>query len=152
MQDVAGQVMLAGGDKDLGTADRINTVGRGHGPGADETEVSATLRLGEAHRAAPLAAREARQAVALKGLGGVGGERLVGMSGKTRISTEGDTSGADHLDDDHVQRLRQALPAMGRIAGKAGPAAGGKGGVGLLETGGRSDDAVLEAAPLAIAD
>ena len=59
MHDVLGEVVVAAGDEDLGAADGVAAVGvlaRGRLGAAD---VAPGLRLGEAHRAAPLPAEHA---------------------------------------------------------------------------------------------
>ena len=61
MHDVLGQVVLAGGDEDLGAGDPVAAVRRRLGAGADQAEIGAALRLGEAHRAGPAAVDELRQ-------------------------------------------------------------------------------------------
>ena len=62
VDDVLGQVVIAAGDEDLGAADACSVpspfcVARG----ARRADVAAGLRLGEAHRAAPLAVEHARR-------------------------------------------------------------------------------------------
>ena len=59
MDDVLGQIVLAGGDEDLGAGDLVAAVAGGLGAGADQAEIGAALRLGQAHRAAPAARRRA---------------------------------------------------------------------------------------------
>ena len=59
MDDVVGQVVLAIGDEDLLAEDAVGAVARPLGAGAQRAEVGARLRLGEVHRARPLAARRA---------------------------------------------------------------------------------------------
>ena len=53
MDDVLGQVMLAGADEDLGAVDAKAAVPGRHGLAPDQAEIGAALRLGEAHGARP---------------------------------------------------------------------------------------------------
>ena len=53
MDDVLGQVVLAGGDENLGAGDFVGAVRLRDGAGADKTEIGAALRLGQVHRAGP---------------------------------------------------------------------------------------------------
>ena len=55
MDDVFGQVVLAGGDEDLGAGDTIGSVRLRFGPGAQQTQVGAAVRFGQVHGAGPLA-------------------------------------------------------------------------------------------------
>ena len=55
MDDVLGQIVLAGGDPDLGAGDLVAAVGLRHGVGAHQAEIGAALRLGQVHGAGPLA-------------------------------------------------------------------------------------------------
>src|SRR5690606_24037296 len=45
VQDVVGEVVLAGGDEDLGAGDRVAAVVAGLGAGAQQAEVGAAVRL-----------------------------------------------------------------------------------------------------------
>ena len=57
MDDVLGEVVLAGRDEDLGAGDRVGAVAVRHGLGLEKTEIGAAMRLGEVHRAGPCARR-----------------------------------------------------------------------------------------------
>ena len=58
MQDVVDEIMFTGGDENLGPADPIAAVGGGFSLRLEQAEVGAALRLGQAHRAGPLAGDE----------------------------------------------------------------------------------------------
>ena len=58
MDDVVGQIVLAVGDEDLLAGDAIGAVGRALGAGAHRADIGARLRLGQVHRAGPLAGDE----------------------------------------------------------------------------------------------
>ncbi len=55
------EIVLARGDEDLGAGDGVAAVGVGRGPGAEQPEVGAALRLGQVHGAGPLARHQLRQ-------------------------------------------------------------------------------------------
>src|SRR5690606_17103079 len=61
MHDVFGQVVVAGGNKDLGSGDFIGTIGLGDGTGFDLAQVGAALGLGQAHGAGPAAFGQGNQ-------------------------------------------------------------------------------------------
>ena len=54
MDDVLRQVVIAIGDEDLLAGDQIALAVR-HGPAAQRADIGAGLRLGQIHRAGPLA-------------------------------------------------------------------------------------------------
>ncbi len=151
MEDVVSKVVLAGRDEDLGPGDLEDAVAGRLGPGTDEAEIGAALRLGEAHRARPGAVDEARQITLLERFGAMHGERAIGAAGEARIHAERHVGGADHLLDADIEGMREPLSAIGRIAAERRPAALAKGLVGLLEALGRTHDAVLVGAALLVA-
>jgi hypothetical protein len=61
VDDVLGQVVLAAGDEDLGAADLVAAIGLGLGLGADDAQVGAGMRLGQAHGTGPDAGVHVRQ-------------------------------------------------------------------------------------------
>ena len=61
MDDVPRHVVLAVGDEDLGAEDLVAAVGLRLGSGANQREVGTGLRLGQVHRAGPLARNHLRQ-------------------------------------------------------------------------------------------
>jgi hypothetical protein len=60
-------------------------------------------------------------------------QRLDRRLGQHRAEAEGHVGGVHHLEDGELQRLGQSLPAVGRVGGKAVPAALGEGAVGVGE-------------------
>jgi len=78
VDDVVGQVVLAGADEDLGARDCVRPVGQRLGLGAQDAQVAARVRLREAHGARPLAGDHLRQVALLDFLGAV---RLDGQRG-----------------------------------------------------------------------
>ena len=122
MDDVLGQVMLAGGDEDLGAGDRVAAFVRRHCLGADEAQVRAAVRLGQAHGAAPGAVAEAGQVGLLERLRPVQLDHRRSPVGEQRVDAEGEVGRADHLVEDHADELRQPLAAVVRRQRDAGPA------------------------------
>src|ERR1700746_365701 len=55
MHDVFREIVLAGGDENLGAGDLVAAVALRRGAGAHQAEIGAALRLGEIHRAGPFA-------------------------------------------------------------------------------------------------
>ena len=145
MDDIVGQVVLAGRDEDLGAGDRIGAVRLRLRLGADQAEVGAALRLGQVHRAAPFARHHLGDVHLLllgAALGDQRGDRAMGQAG---------VHGKGHVRRDHIflegdrDDVRHALPAIfGRIAERR-PAALDILVVRLLEAGRRGDAAVLVA-------
>ena len=66
MDDVVGEVVLAGGDEDLLPGDGVGAVRLRDGLRLDEPEIGAAMRLGQVHRAGPLAGRHLRQVARLQ--------------------------------------------------------------------------------------
>jgi hypothetical protein len=70
--------VLAGADEDLVAGDLVAAVGLRLGLGAQQAQVGAAVRLGQAHGAGPLAAGQLGQVQLLLLLGAVRVQRLVG--------------------------------------------------------------------------
>ena len=151
MHDVLGQIVLAGGDEDLVAGDLPAAVLAGHRTRSHQAEVGAALRLGQAHRARPAAIGQPGQVARLEHVAAMQRQRLVGAAGQPGIDAEGKIGRGDHLLDDEIDELGQALAAIGGIGGERGPAAGDEGAIGLGESGGRAHHAVLEMAALLVA-
>ena len=152
VDDVVGQVVLAVGDENLLAGDAIAAVGGALGLGAQGADVGAGLRLGELHRARPLAGDELAQEVALERVGAVGGQRVGRAHGQHRADAESHGGGIPHLHAGGVQGVRQFLAAPLRGRGEAVPAGLGPGAIGFLPTGRRGDRAIFEGRPDAVAD
>ena len=132
VDDVLGQVMLAGGDEDLGAGERVAALARRHRLGADEAQVRAAVGLGQAHGAAPGAVAQVWQVGLLQPLRGVQLDHRGGTVGEQRVHAESQIRRAHHLVEDHADELRQPLAAVVRRHGDAGPAGIDEGLVGLL--------------------
>ena len=153
MDDVLGQIVLAGGNENLGAGDFVGAVRLRHRAGAHKTEIGAALRLGQVHRAGPLAADELGQVERLLLGGGVGEDRRGRALREARIHGKGHVRRAKKFADGLRERHRQALAAeFGRRRG-ADPAAFGQPLVGVLESGRRGHRAVrLALAAFLVAD
>ncbi|MNP10338.1 hypothetical protein D3C76_1024830 [compost metagenome] len=143
--------MLAAGDEDLGAADPVAAIRLRFGLGADDAEVGAGVRFGQAHGAGPDAGVHVRQVLLLQLLAGVGVERQAGAGGEHRVEAEGHVGRVDHLLHLRRDHLGHAHAAVGRIAADADPAALGIGTVGLGEAGRGADHAVRPLAAFFVA-
>ena len=151
VHDVLGKVVLAGGDEDLGAGDGHAAVVLRNRLGADEAEVRAAMRLGQAHRAAPGAFHELRQIGLLLLLGAVDLDGVIGAVGQAGIHRERHVGGAQHLLHQGVYRFRQTLAAVFGARRGAGPAAFDELLIGFLEAARRAHHAVLEGAAFLVA-
>ncbi len=151
MDDVVGEVVLAGGDEDLGAGNLVGAVAGRLRSGADLPEIGAALRLGQAHGAAPGAVDQARQEFPLLLGAAVAADGAIGAARQARIHAEGHVGRGHHLLDEEIERVRQPLPAVIGIGGERGPAALAEQRVGRLEALGRAHRAVLVGAALLVA-
>ena len=142
MDDVLREIVLAGGDEDLGAGDLVAAVVLADRLGAQQAEVGAAVRLGQVHGAGPRPFHHLRQVLGLDGVGAVGDERGDGALRQARIHGEGHVGRAEIFVDQLGHDRRQALAAELRRRRHADPAAFGELLVGVLEAGGRGDAAV----------
>ena len=152
VDDVVGEVVVAGGDEDLLAGDAVAAVVLRLGPGAEQADVGAGVRLGQVHGAGPLAGDELRQVGGLLRLGAVGVDRGVGAVGQRLVHDEGDVGRGVGLADGGGEDVGQALAAEGGVAVERRPAAVAHQVEGGAEAARGADDAVLQAAALAVAD
>ena len=99
VDDVLGEVVLAVGDEDLLALEPVGAVVLRHRARAHRGQVRARLRLGQDHRAGPLAAHELRQVGALEGVGAAKLERLDRAAREHGAEGERDVRGVPHLLD-----------------------------------------------------
>jgi len=151
VHDVGGQVVLARGDEHLAAADAVGAVAVRFGPGAQQPQVGAGLRFGQAHGAGPFAAGQPGRVDRLQRRAGVGADAAVGALGQARVERERDVGRAQHFADDGRGDGRQALAAMVWAGAQARPAAFGIGAIGLDETGGSAHFVAFQAAAGAVA-
>ena len=153
MNDVLGEIVLAGGDENLGAGDLVAAVGLLDCLGAQQTEIGAALRLGEVHGAGPLSRHHLRHEHRLLFGLAVHHQRRRGAHGEAAIHRKRHVGRALEFGDGMRQRHRQALPAIFRRRRQAEPAALGHLLEGILEAVGGGDPAVVMAgAALEIAD
>ncbi|MGY4423239.1 hypothetical protein ACVWY2_005688 [Bradyrhizobium sp. JR6.1] len=143
VDDVLGEVMLAGGDEDLGARDLEAAVGLAHRLGAEQTEIGAALRLGQVHGAGPLAGDHLRHIGLLLLGGAVHQERGGRAHGQPAIHRECHVGGDLEFVDRLRERHRQALAAKFSRRRQAEPAAFGDLLEGFLEAFRRGDAAVV---------
>ena len=151
VHDVVGHLVVAVGDEDLGAEDAVAAVGLLDRAGLEQAEIGARVRLGEVHRAGPLARHHLRQVEALQLIGALRLDGVDGAERQQRAQAEGEVGGIPHLAGGGGDHLRQVLPAPFLGCRERAPAAGGELLVGLLPAGRRDDLAVDELGAGAIA-
>ena len=134
VDDVLGHVVLAGGDEDLLAGNAVGTVALRLGLAAQQTQIGAGVRLGQAHGAGPLTAGELGQVGGLLLGGAVRMQGIVGAVGQTRIHGPGLVGAVEHLVDRLIQRHGQALAAVVGVAGQRGPTTGHELAIGVGKT------------------
>ncbi len=139
MHDVGGHVVLAGRDENLAAGDLVGAVGLRFGLGAQQAQVGAAMRLGQAHGAGPFARDQLGQVQALLLRRAVFVQAFVGAVRQAGVHIPGLVAGIQHLGKRVVQDDRQALTAVLRVAGKRGPARFDELLIRLLEALGRAD-------------
>ena len=143
VDDVLAQVLLAAGDEDLGAGHPVAPVADGLGPRAQQPEVGAAVRLGEAHDAGPRAVDQLRQIAPAQILAGVLVDRDAGAVGQSRIQCERHVRRLHHLLDEHREGVGQPLSAELGIARQPAPPAIDVGTVGVAKPGRRAHLSVL---------
>ncbi|MDT4826147.1 hypothetical protein FQZ97_594480 [compost metagenome] len=148
VDDVVGEVLLAAADEDLAAADGVAAVGLRFGAGAQQREVGAGLRLGEAHGAGPFAADHLGQVALLEFVAAVLVQGQHGALGEPGVDAEGQRGGHQHLVEARRDQLREALAAELQRAVHARPAVVDELPVGFAEAVRGGHLAVLEHAAL----
>ncbi len=148
MDDVIGHVVFAGGDPDLGAGDGKAAVLICLGPGPDQSQIGAALRLGQIHGAGPLTADHLRQIGLLLLLAAVGVDDLVGAQGQARIGGEAGVGGVLHFGDSQTDEGREALATVVGVGDQSRPAGLAELLIGLPESF-RHGDAVVSVIVLA---
>jgi len=142
VNDVAGHVVLAGGDEDLLALDE-EVIPLPLGLGLEIAHRAARAGLGQAHRAAPFAAEHPGNDL-LHLLGPVRLEQTPRRAAESRGQDKGDGSRALHLDDGGLDNHGQPLAAQFHGTGRGDPAAVLEGIIGLAALLGGDDVAVFE--------
>ena len=116
VHDLLGHVVLAGGDEDLGAGDPVAAVAVRLGARGQQAQVGARLRLGQAHRAAPLAASPAgARSASICSCEACAQSALAAPGGQQRIGREGQVRRADDLLEADAQHLGQPAAAALRV-------------------------------------
>ena len=111
VDDILGEIVLAGGDEDLRAGDLVAAVGLRHRAAAGQSEIGTALRLGEVHRAGPLAADELGKVERLLLGRAVDEERGRRSLRQAGIHGEGHVCRDKELADGLREDARQALAA-----------------------------------------
>jgi hypothetical protein len=132
----------------------FSAVAARRGAGAQQAQVGAAVRLGQAHGAGPAAIDQRPQEHPLLPVVAVVQQRFGGAVREQREVAPGQVGGVDHFLDGHAEGVRQALAA--ELRGRVEPRPAGLDvlRVGPDEAGGRGDRAgvPVEAAAFAVAD
>ena len=107
MNDVLRQVVLAGGDEDLGAAYLVGAVAVRLRLGLDLTQVGAAVGFGQAHGARPAAVGQLRQVGVLLLVAAVQVKRIVGAVAQARVHAEAEVGRADQLVENELQGVGQ---------------------------------------------
>jgi hypothetical protein len=153
VDDVLAEVVLARGDEDLGAGDPVGAVGLRLGPGAQEAEIGAAMRLGEVHRPGPSAGDHVGEVSVLLLVRPLDQDRGDGAGGEAVIHLEGLVRREQIFGDGGGDGLRKALAAILLGRGKRRPAALDEPVPGLLEAGrGRNASVLVAGAAFLVAD
>ena len=150
MDDVVGEIVLAGGNEDLGARDPEAAVRVGLGFRPHQADVGTTVRLREAHGARPVAGEKRPQPRLLLLWRAMCFERIDGAMGERRVHAPGDIGRGGEFLDKRAHARRQALATVVRVAGHRRPAAFDVGSISLSETSGRRYHPVLVATAFGI--
>ena len=145
MHHILGEIMLAGGNKNLGAGDFVAAIRLLHRLGAQHSQIGAAMRLGEVHRAGPGAGDHLRQIFVFLLRRGVRDQRGNRALRKTGIHREGHVGRTHEFIDDQRQRGRQSLSAIFHRRGDPDPAAVDHLLVSFLKTLGRGHAAIIMA-------
>jgi hypothetical protein len=121
VHDVGGHVVLTGADENLVAGQAVGAVGLRLGLGAQEAQVGAAMRLGQAHGAGPFAAGELGQVELFLLVGAVGMQGFVGAVRQARVHGPGLVGRVQHFVEALVQHKGQALAAVFRDRSSARP-------------------------------
>ena len=137
VHDVVGEVVFTRADENLLAGQAVSAIGLGFGLGAQQTQIGAAVRFGQAHGAGPLAAGEFGQVQAFLLVGAVRVQALISAVAQTRVHGPGLVGRVHHLVEALVDHKGQALAAELGVARQRGPAARHVLCVGFLEALGR---------------
>ncbi len=150
VHDVLGHIVLTGTDKDFGAGDGVAAIRLRLGLGAQQAQVTAAMGFGQAHGARPAALDQARQVLLLLRLVAVLFDRFDGAVAEPGVHEPGPVGGACQFVGDNAEQIGHALTAVSGVGRQRRPAVGHELLVGLGETLGRGDNAILPATTLFI--
>ncbi|MPN10000.1 hypothetical protein SDC9_157293 [bioreactor metagenome] len=153
VHDVLGEVVLARADENLVAGDLVGAVSLRFGLGAQQAQVGAAVRLGQAHGAGPFTAGELGQIELLLLVRAIGVQRFVCAMRQAGVHGPRLVGAVEHFVQRRVHHERQALTAVVGVARQRWPAAFHELLVGLLEALGRRHlvGALVERAALFVA-
>ena len=134
MDDIVVEIMLPGRNEYLGTGKLVRTIGLRFGAGADEAKIGAAMRLGQVHRAGPMAGDHLGQIFVL--LLGAADRFDSGLGAviEARIHRKRHVGARQELLHHHADDIGQPLPAIFGIGHQRAPAGFDELGIGGLET------------------
>ena len=126
VHDVVSEVLIPAADEDLAAADAhrraVGSLTRYQiTPGAHQAQVAAGLRLGQAHGAQPVAADQLVEVELAQGRHAVVQHHFIRAMQQAGVHRPAVVGGGQHLEQGHVQHLRQALAAHIGCAGQRRP-------------------------------
>jgi hypothetical protein len=133
VDDVRGHVVFAGRDEDLVAGQLVAAVRLRLGLGAQQAQVGAAMRLGQAHGAGPFARGQLGQIELLLRVGAVRVQRRIGAVRQAGVHGPGLIGRVHHLVEALAHDQRQALAAKLWVAAQGGPAPFDELRIGLLE-------------------
>ena len=151
VDNVLGQVVIAGGNENLGARQAIAAVGLWFGLGFHLAQIGAALGFGQAHGAGPAAFGQRCKVGLLLFVGTVQKNGIHGAEGQAGVHGEGPVGGAHHFLLQQSHGRRQALAAIFLRCRQSLPATHGVLLVGFAITGGCRDLTVLEFAAFLVA-
>ena len=129
--------MLTRRDKDLVAGDLVGAIGLWFCLGAQQAQVGAAVGLCQAHGARPLTAGQLGQVLGLQFIRAVCVQGFIRAVRQAGVHGPGLVGAVEHFVQGRVHHKRQALAAVGRVAGQCRPASFHKLLIGLLEALGR---------------
>ena len=106
VNDIFRQVMITGGDENLGPGDLKAAVTIGHCLGVQQPQVGATVGLGEAHGAGPCACHHVGQIPVFQSIRCLRCEQMVRAVRQFCIQLERDIAGPQHFVDQELKQAR----------------------------------------------
>ena len=116
--DIAGQVLIARGDKYFCAGQLIGAIGLFHSLRIDEAQICAALRFSQTHRACPFTGDYFLQICLFLLFGAVFMQHSIGRMRQTGVEAESDIGGTDHLAHCCIKHKRHAQTAVCGVTGE----------------------------------